>query len=161
MVKSKSHQNRGLKFESRVENKCQEYQDKNIALIHKVPTEFKILRNGARITSAFPVKESKFIDFVGVYKGKAIAIECKETKNKTSFPLSNIHEYQLEFIKQWNQLGGNAYLLINFDTHKRVFLIEGNEFLEYIGSIEAKSIKYDWFLENTKEVENMEFIELI
>lgn len=162
MVKSKSHQNRGLKFEARVEKKCQEYHDKELALIHKVPTEFKVIRNGAKIVSAFPVKDSKFIDFTGLCNGNPIAIECKETKNKTSFPLSNISDYQLKFIDQWLNLGGKAFLLVNFDTHNKVFLVEGRKLLNCIDNLDRKSITYEWFLENTIHLDDdLEFLEYI
>lgn len=162
MVKSKSHQNRGLKFEARVEKKCQEYHDKELALIHKVPTEFKIIRNGATIVKAFPVAKSNFVDFLGICNGNPISIECKETKNKTSFPLSNISDYQLKFIDQWIELGGKAFLLLNFEIHKKVFLVEGRKLLDYIDGLDAKSIKYEWFLENTIHLdEDLEFLEYI
>ena len=38
-------------------------------------------------------------DYNGVYNGYYIDFEAKETKNKTSFPLNNIHAHQVEHMK--------------------------------------------------------------
>lgn len=38
-------------------------------------------------------------DYNGVYQGYYIDFEAKETKNKTSFPLNNIHDHQVEHMK--------------------------------------------------------------
>ena len=38
-------------------------------------------------------------DYNGVYNGYYIDFEAKETKNKTSFPLNNIHSHQVEHMK--------------------------------------------------------------
>lgn len=148
-----SHANRGLKFESLIEKKCNELQEKGIALIHKVPTEFKIIRNGARIVSAFPVKESAFVDFLGIINGKGIGIEAKETKNKTSFPFSNIKESQIKFLNQWIELGGIGYYIVRFVEHKKVFLVEAKTMNSCIENIGRKSAPYDWFLENGIELD--------
>ena len=51
------------------------------------------------------IKEAYFnepstLDYTGIYKNKYIEFDAKETKSKTSFPLSNIHSHQLEHIKK-------------------------------------------------------------
>ncbi|EHL2672221.1 Holliday junction resolvase RecU, partial [Listeria monocytogenes] len=80
-----SHANRGMTFERLIENACDIYQIKKLAIIQKLPTDWKIIRNGAQITGAFPNKKST-VDFMGVLNpGMAIAFEAKETKAK-SFP---------------------------------------------------------------------------
>ena len=160
-MNKKTHANRGLSFEKEIENKCSEYHKQKIALIHKVPTEFKLIRKGAKIINAFPVKDSDFVDFIGIYNQKGIAMECKETKNKTSFPLSNISEYQLDFLDLWELLGGKSYFLIRFSTHNKVFIIPYGQFNDIIKTIDRKSIPYDWFLQNTTEVIDYDFLAYI
>lgn len=157
-VKSKSHQNRGLKFESMIEDQCKEYHSSEVALIHKVPTEMKLIRGGmGKIVSAFPVQDSKFTDFIGIYKGKAIAIEAKETKNKTSFPLSNISQYQLDFMKLWTGLGGIGYFLIRFSELSKIFLCEGGLLLDTINNLDRKSIPIGMF-DRFIELKDMDFL---
>ena len=151
--KSTSHVNRGLKFESLIQDKCDELKKNGIALINKVPTEIKMIRNGARIVNAFAVEQSKFVDFCGIYKGKGMAIEAKETKNKTSFPFSNIKDTQIEFLKLWVKLGGLGYYIIRFETNKKVFLIKSDNLHKCIDTIERKSVPYDYCLESEDFIE--------
>ncbi|MCP7820069.1 Holliday junction resolvase RecU, partial [Listeria monocytogenes] len=43
-----SHANRGMTFERLIENACDIYQIKKLAIIQKLPTDWKIIRNGAQ-----------------------------------------------------------------------------------------------------------------
>lgn len=158
---NKSHANRGMKLENHIENKCVEYHKAGIALIHKIPTEFKIIRNGARIVSAFPVKDSKFVDFCGIYQGKAIAIECKETQNKTSFPLSNISQYQFDFTDLWFNLGGKTFYIISFTTHDKTYMISSDILNNYVSTLDRKSIPYEWFKDNGTLLKDYNFIDYL
>ncbi|MBU5437614.1 Holliday junction resolvase RecU [Tissierella sp. MSJ-40] len=36
----------------------------------------------------------------------SIAFDAKETKEETRFPLSNVQEHQIEFMKNWYKYGG-------------------------------------------------------
>lgn len=160
MVKS-SNANRGLKFEEEIQKRCDMLKEQGIALISKVPTDWIVLRRynpnkrRSEIFNAFPVCESKFVDFVGIYKGKAIGIEAKETINKTSFPFSNIKDTQIQFLKSWSNLGGLGYYLIKFKTNEKVFLVPSETLHNYMDSVERKSAPYSWFIDNAdvKEVD--------
>ena len=58
----------------------------------------------------------------GVWKGKYIDFEAKETKNKTSFPLSNIHEHQIQHMKSVTEQDGIAFLIVKFSSLDRYFI---------------------------------------
>lgn len=150
-----SHKNRGLAFENAIQNKCNKLKDEGVALISKVPTEFKMIRGaGGRVVSAFPVAESCFVDFCGIIgNGIPIAIEAKETKNKTSFPFSNIKEHQIEFLKRWEELGGKGYYIIRFSENEKVFLVKAEDMHDCIESIGRKSVPYKYCLESGKFIE--------
>lgn len=158
MVK-KSTANRGLKFEEEIQKRCDILRQQGIALISKVPTDWKVLRkfnpvkHRTEIFNAFPVAESKFVDFIGVINGQAIGIEAKETTNKTSFPFSNIKESQIEFLNEWESLGGLGYYLVKFKEHKQVFLVPSVEMHNCIKTINRKSAPYSWFIENDQVIE--------
>lgn len=64
------------------------------------------------------------VDFYGAFSYskkkkkivKPIAFDAKETLSKTSFPLANIHQHQLEYLKLWTEIGGVGFFLIHFKT---------------------------------------------
>jgi recombination protein U len=164
--KSVSHKNRGLKFEKLIEDKCEELQEKEIALIHKVPTAWQVTRGAfGKIVNAFPIAESKFVDFVGIFKNKAIAIEAKETKEEKRFPFANIKASQIRFLNLWVKLGGLGYYIIRFETNKKVFLIDAKLMHNCIETIDRKSAPFNWFLETDGVIEldykNLNFDEYI
>jgi len=89
-------------------------------------------------------------DFIIVWNGKTMWVECKNTHNKTSFPLSNIKKHQLEFGKAIVRAGGEYFLAIQRDKpyHKRAFLIDLETFLKMeLRAIKEKrkSIKWELF----------------
>ena len=102
-IKSKSAANRGMNLEDDINSSNEYYRNKNICLIYKRPTPINIVKvdysRGARIIDAYFEKQST-TDYNGVYKGKYIDFEAKNTTNKTSFPLHNIYKHQIEHLKQ-------------------------------------------------------------
>ena len=67
----------------------------------------------------FSVKEAYFdeastLDYNGIYMGKYIEFDAKETQSKTSFPLANIHAHQLEHIRKVLYFKGIAFLIVRF-----------------------------------------------
>ncbi|MEG2786422.1 MAG: Holliday junction resolvase RecU [Romboutsia sp.] len=151
--------NRGLKFEEEIQRRCDKLRQQGIALISKVPTDWKVLRkfnpkaHRTEIFGAFPVAESKFVDFVGIINGQALGMEAKETKNKTNFPFSNIKETQIDFLTEWVKLGGLGYYIIKFKEHEQVFLVPSEIMHDCIKNIGRKSAPYQWFLDNESVIE--------
>ena len=91
-------------------NKCNRiYKLKKLAIISKiaVPMQF---------TATKIIASQSTVDYSGVVgpSGKAIAFDAKETGNKTSFSLSNIHKHQFQFLEYWAACGGEAFFLIQF-----------------------------------------------
>lgn len=126
---------RGMTFEEMINGTNHYYRQRNIAIIHKKPTPIQLVkvdypsRQGAKITEAY-FKEASTTDYNGVYKGLYVDFEAKETRNKTSFPLSNFHDHQIEHIRQCLNNQGIVFVLIWFATLKRCFLLPGNELLQ-------------------------------
>jgi recombination protein U len=76
------------------------------ALILQIPVPIIMTKNGI-------VPKQSTVDFAGLIKGgKFIAFDAKETKVKTRFDLSNIHQHQLEYLMMVRELGGLAFFLI-------------------------------------------------
>ena len=90
------------------------YRKTKKALIQKVPTPILYTKKGL-------IAQQSTVDYTGILApdGKGIAFDAKETKNKTSFPLQNIHQHQLNFLDLFESIGGIAFFLIHFKSlHK-------------------------------------------
>lgn len=137
--------NRGASFESLIEFANNQYAAKRIALIQKVATPWKVIRQGKKIISAFPEKKST-VDFIGVSMGRAIAFDAKSTL-ETRFPLSNIEQHQIDFLERWQRQNGIAFFLIEFAKLHEVYYLSFDEVKTWWDGMEngRKSIPYEYF----------------
>ena len=142
--------NRGMSLEEDINLSNEYYRDMGIALITKRPTPINIVKvdysKGARITDAYFEKQST-TDYNGVYKGKYIDFEAKNTKSETSFPLSNISEHQIVHLKNVIKHGGIAFFVICFQIKNEVYLLDASFVIEFYEKGGRKSIPYDVFKE--------------
>src|SRR5690625_2670597 len=101
---NKIYGNRGMTLEEDINTTNQYYLEANKAVIHKKPTPVQVVRvnypkrSAAVITEAY-FKQASTTDYNGVYRQKYIDFEAKETRNKTLFPLANIHDHQIKHMK--------------------------------------------------------------
>jgi len=150
-----NHSNRGMSFEKMINESNEYYLAHNIAMIHKKPIPVQIVkvdypsRTGAVIKEAY-YKVPSTTDYNGLYKGIHIDFEAKETLNKTSFPLSNIHAHQIEHLSNIRTHGGISFLLIFFKTLDEIYLIESSFVDQYAkrAITGRKSIHIDEIREN-------------
>ena len=142
--------NRGMSLEEDINLSNEYYRDMGIALITKRPTPINIVRvdysKGARITDAYFEKQST-TDYNGVYKGKYIDFEAKNTKSETSFPLSNISEHQIVHLRNVIKHGGIAFFIICFQIKNEVYLLDASFVIEFYEKGGRKSIPYSVFKE--------------
>ncbi len=150
---------RGMRLEEEIDKSNEYFRLENIAVIHKKPTPIQIVdvdypkRQKAVIKEAYFRKPST-TDYNGVYNGYYIDFEAKETKNKTSFPLNNIHDHQVSHMEQVLNQKGICFLLIKFSYHDSVFLLPFRKFMVYWDryksggkkSITLKEIEHDGYL---------------
>ncbi len=143
---SLSASNRGMNLENDINLSNDWYNDEGIALITKRPTPINIVKvdysRGARITDAYFEKQST-TDYNGVYKGKYIDFEAKNTKSKTSIPLNNIEAHQIAHLKKVIKQGGIAFFIIQFQAHNEVYLIDASFIIDFYENAERKSIPYE------------------
>jgi recombination protein U len=151
-----SSANRGMNLESDINLSNEFYKEKGVCLITKRPTPINIVKvdysKGAKIVDAYFETQST-TDYNGVYKGKYIDFEAKNTKSKTSFPLSNITKHQIEHLKLVNKHGGISFFIIQFETLDQVFLLDSKYVIEQYENNERKSIPIKFFLEKGYEIE--------
>ena len=127
-VNNHSYSNRGKTLEDDLNESNEYYLSRNIAVIHKKPVPIQIVnvnypsRSAAVITEAY-FRTPSTTDFNGVWNGQYIDFEAKETKSKTSFPLQNIHEHQVEHMKSVMNQGGITFLIVGFSSLDRYFVV--------------------------------------
>ncbi|WP_404452816.1 Holliday junction resolvase RecU [Virgibacillus necropolis] len=145
-----AYSNRGMTLEDDINITNSFYLDSNIAVIHKKPTPVQIVkvnyprRSAAVITEGY-FKQASTTDYNGVYRGKHIDFEAKETKNKTRFPLANIHDHQLNHMRAVEKHGGISFLLIRFSQFDETYLFPLEKLFPYWDDKlngERKSIPY-------------------
>ncbi|GGA61552.1 Holliday junction resolvase RecU [Ornithinibacillus halotolerans] len=142
--------NRGMTLEDDINQTNQYYLDVDKAVIHKKPTPIQIVkvnypkRSAAVITEAY-FKQASTTDYNGLYRNYYLDFEAKETKNKTSFPLANVHEHQIKHMESIVKHGGIAFIIIRFTVHNETYLLEAEKLFPYWYEKQAsgrKSIPY-------------------
>ncbi len=142
-----SYKNRGMKLENLLNETNEYYINNNIALIYKKPTPILVCKVDYKknlITEGY-YKIPSTLDYNGIYKGKYIDFDAKETLNKTSFPLSNLHEHQLTHMKRVISHGGISFLIIKINNS--YYLLDGNIIIDFINTNKRKSIPYNFIRE--------------
>lgn len=145
-----NYKNRGMNLEDDLNQSNHYYKEKNIAYIYKKPTPIKVSKVEFKGKSAI-IKEAFYIepsttDYNGIYKGYYIDFEAKETKNKTSFPLANIHLHQLKHLENISNAGGIGFLIVRFTTLSETYILMNADLQNYINKEERKSIPHDYFV---------------
>lgn len=145
-----SHANRGMDLENIINDTNDYLRENDIALIYKKPTPIGISKveyqNNKKIIKKGYFAYQSTLDYNGIYKGKYIEFEAKNTESKTSFPLSNIHTHQINHIRNVYKHGGITFLIIKINNE--IYLLNGTDFINFIDNFDRKSIPYSYFKEN-------------
>ena len=154
-----SHKNRGMTLENDINLSNEYYCEIDKAYIYKKPTPIKIVNVDYPSRDKAVIKEAYFTipsttDYNGIYKGKYIDFESKETKSKTSFSLSNIHSHQIKHLKNIYKHNGIAFLIVRFTTLDETFLLEAEKLSNYIEDSSKKSISIEFFRKNAYILKN-------
>ncbi|WP_462412001.1 Holliday junction resolvase RecU [Neobacillus sp. Marseille-QA0830] len=134
--KNGTFSNRGMTLEEDLNETNEYYRNQKIAVIHKKPTPIQIVQVDYPKRSAAVIKEAYFklastTDYNGVYKGKYIDFEAKETQNPTSFPLKNFHQHQISHMEEVLNHRGICFVIIRFTKFDQVYLLGAKHLLTY------------------------------
>ncbi|MBQ7137079.1 MAG: Holliday junction resolvase RecU [Bacilli bacterium] len=148
-TKNITYNNRGMNLEADINITNQYYIDNNIAFIYKKPTPIQVTkvdysRNNALIKEAY-FKEPSTTDYNGLYKGKYIDFEAKETESRTAFPLSNIHNHQIKHLENIINHDGIGFIIIRFNKLNKTFLLLAIDLVNFIKNNDRKSIPLNYF----------------
>lgn len=147
-----SAKHRGMNLEEDLNATNQYYLTNNIAVIYKKPTPVQIVkvdypkRSAAKIVEAY-YRTPSTTDYNGLYKGKYIDFEAKETR-KLSFPFANITILQIKHLENIVKHQGIAFIIIAFTTLNEVYLIDALYIINAYNSEQRKSLKYEEIKEN-------------
>ena len=97
---------RGSLLEELINRTNEQYREKKLALIQKVPTPItpiKIDKESRHITLAYFEKKST-VDYIGVVQSIPVCFDAKEC-HSDAFPLANIHEHQVRFMQDLSRRG--------------------------------------------------------
>lgn len=158
--------NRGMALEDIINNANQYYLDNDIAVIYKKPTPIGLVDvdyKRGEIKKAY-FKDKSTFDYNGIYRGKYIEFEAKESHVKTSFPLKNIHAHQIKHLKMILSHGAIAFLIVYIANE--YYLLDGQDLLNFMAEETRKSIPYQFFKENCHEIKvtlrpNLDYLKVV
>lgn len=138
---------RGSSLEELINLTNEKYRDKKLAVVQKVPTPItpiNIDKATRHITLAYFEKKST-VDYIGVVQGVPVCFDAKECKTNR-FPLHNVHEHQIEFMKEFEEQSGVAFLIVYFseaDVYYYMTFRELYRFYERANNGGQKSFSFD------------------
>lgn len=123
-----SYSNRGKTLEDEINDTNTYYINNKLAIIHKKPVPIQIVKVEYPSRSAAVIREAYFrtpstTDYNGVWNGRYIDFEAKETKNKTSFPLNNVHPHQISHMSAVAEQNGITFMIVRFSSLERYFVL--------------------------------------
>lgn len=148
IVESKHYTaHRGMSLEEDISLSNEYYLTHDIAVIYKKPTPVQIVkvdypkREAAKIVEAY-YKVPSTTDYNGIYKGKYIDFEAKETK-VLNFPFQNISEHQIKHLERIINHNGIAFVIIAFTSLSEVYLIDASYIIHDYYHGTRKSMTYE------------------
>lgn len=142
--------NMGMAFEADVTKSCEYYREKGLASIYKRPTPIRIVRMSkskkGMIEEAY-FEEKSTTDYVGIYKGRYIDFECKETIHE-SIPYHMIREQQYRHLEEISKMGGIGFFLVSFKSVQEVYLIDCRKILREVHEKKHPGFKRSFFAKN-------------
>lgn len=122
---------RGMTLEEAINVTNQYYIESDQAVIYKKPTPIQIVhvdypkRSAARITEAY-FRKASTTDYNGVFLGKYIDFEAKETTHPNYIPLKNFHEHQVLHMARIKRHGGIGFIIVRFTPTDEIYLLDAS-----------------------------------
>lgn len=125
-------------------NEC--YRENGLALIQKIPTPITPVEMNAskQITLAYFDSKST-VDYIGAVQGIPVCFDAKELQTDT-FPLHNIHEHQIEFMKHFEEQKGISFIIAYYTHRNAMYYIPFrtvNDFWNRMKEGGRKSFRFD------------------
>lgn len=136
-----NYANRGMGLETLIDFANQQYRNQGIAQVDKIATPVKVTKLvQGRIRDGWFEKKST-VDYIGAYKGRAIAFDAKSTREKTSMKLDNFEAHQVEFLRRWS---GIKFVIVELSAFRETYFMPVPLLLEYWDGLKGrKSIPFE------------------
>lgn len=92
-------------------------------------TPIQIDKETRHITLAY-FEQKSTVDYIGVVQGVPVCFDAKECAYDT-FALQNVHPHQIQFMKEFEQQGGIAFLLISYTKRDLLYYLKFSKLLEF------------------------------
>ena len=138
---------RGSTLEEFLNRTNEKYLEQGLALIQKIPTPItpvKIDKEHRHITLAYFDQRST-VDYIGAVQGIPVCFDAKECHTDT-FPLQNLHEHQVEFMRQFEKQDGIAFLIIYYSARNELYYMPFEEIEKFWKRAQEggrKSVRYE------------------
>ncbi len=148
---------RGMNLEKDLNDSNVYYVESGKAVIYKKPTPINVVRvnyekrSSAKIIEAY-YQQASTTDYTGVYKGKAIDFEAKETKSTKEFRLDLIHPHQIQHLKRVLKQGAVAFIVVRFTALNETYILDAQVVVNYYENKEYKAIPISVFYELGKRI---------
>ena len=123
---------RGSTLEDLLNRTNEKYLENNLALIQKIPTPItpiNIEKESRHITLAYFDQKST-VDYIGVVQGIPVCFDAKEC-NTDTFPLANIHEHQVEFMRHFEEQNGISFILISYTQKNEFYYLRFQDLMRF------------------------------
>ena len=138
---------RGSTLEEFLNRTNEKYLEQGLALIQKIPTPItpvRIDKEHRHITLAYFDQRST-VDYIGAVQGIPVCFDAKECHTDT-FPLQNLHEHQVEFMRQFEKQDGIAFLIIYYSARNELYYMSFEEIDRFWNRAQEggrKSVRYE------------------
>lgn len=138
---------RGSTLEEMINLTNEKYRANKLAVIQKVPTPItpiNIDKTTRHITLAY-FEQKSTVDYIGTVQGIPVCFDAKECAEDT-FPLQNVHEHQVAFMREFEEQRGIAFLLIYFKKQDVFYYLPFEALARYWERAEnggRKSFRFD------------------
>ena len=123
---------RGSTLEELINRTNEKYLEHQLALIQKIPTPItpvKIDKTHRHITLAY-FEQKSTVDYIGAVQGIPVCFDAKEC-NVQTFPLQNVHEHQIEFMRNFEKQGGVAFFILYFVKQDEFYYLTYRQMLKF------------------------------
>lgn len=123
---------RGSMLEESLNMTNEKYRREKLALVQKIPTPITPMefdKEHHHITLAY-FEQKSTVDYLGNVQGIPICFDAKECAAE-SFPLQNIHPHQVEFMTEFEQQQGIAFLIIYFSRQDMYYYVPYRDMMQF------------------------------